>query len=78
MGDSFRLYLRDTQIIRGQHCNALQLASQEVTALIKMMTANDSVEFPLPQENTTEGIELDIPTVVSEDAEMGDYQDEMD
>jgi hypothetical protein len=43
-----------------------------------MMTANDSVKLPLPHENTTEGIELDIPTVVSEDTEMGDYQDEMD
>lgn len=78
MGDSFRLYLRDTQIIRGQHCDALHSASQEVMTLIEMMTANGAVELPLAHENTTEGIESDVPTVVSEDTEMGDYQDEMD
>lgn len=78
MGDSFRMYLRDTQIIRGQHRDALHSASQEVTALFELMTAHDSLELPPPLDSATGETEMDIPTVVSEDTEMGEYQDEMD
>ena len=34
MGNSFRMYLRNTGIIQDKHCNILQAASQEVIDLI--------------------------------------------
>jgi hypothetical protein len=34
LGDSFRMYLRDTTKIKSQHLNALQMASQEVMDII--------------------------------------------
>ena len=34
MGNSFRMYLRDTDVIQYKHLNILQAASQEVINLI--------------------------------------------
>ena len=42
MGNSFRMYLRNTGIIQDKHCDILQTASQEVIGLI----AGSSVNIP--------------------------------
>jgi hypothetical protein len=40
MGNSFRMYLRDTRIIQDQHCEALQALSEEVMDLISALPAD--------------------------------------
>jgi hypothetical protein len=40
LGDSFRMYLRDTSAIQLQHVNALREASQEVMDLINALPAD--------------------------------------
>ncbi len=40
MGNSFRMYLRDTQVIQDQHRKALQALSEEVMDLISALPAN--------------------------------------
>lgn len=42
MGDSFRMYLRDTLVIDQQHCEALNLSSKEVSCLIAQ---NDALPY---------------------------------
>jgi hypothetical protein len=64
LGDSFRMYLRDTAIIHYQHVDALLAALQEVMDLI---TA-------LPKEV----IALSTMTEGTDDPDMHKYADEMD
>jgi hypothetical protein len=64
LGDSFRMYLRDTAIIQHQHVNALLPASQEVLDLIAA----------LPEDV----IALSTMTEGTEDPDMHEYADEMD
>jgi hypothetical protein len=68
MGDSFRMYLRDTRVITNQHNDdALKSASAKVTKLIGTMASPSN--NPLLDE---------VPTLVDEDIEIGEYSDEMD
>jgi hypothetical protein len=64
LGDSFRMYLRDTAIIQHQHVDALLAASQEVMDLI---TA-------LPKDV----IALSTMTEGMDDPDMHEYADKMD
>jgi hypothetical protein len=64
MGDSFRMYLRDTTIIQHQHVNALLAALQEVMDLITALP-KDVISL----STMTEG--MDYP-------DMRKYADEMD
>ena len=64
MGNSFRMYLRDTGIIQDKHRNILRAASQEIIDLI----AASSVNIP----------NLAGLTTVEVDNTMGDYIDDMD
>jgi len=64
LGDSFRMYLRDTSVIQQQHVDALQSASQEVLKLISA----------LPEDV----IALSSMTDDIADPNTFDYADEMD
>ena len=64
MGNSFRMYLRDTGIIQDKHRDVLRAASQEIIDLI----AGSSVNIP----------NLAGLTTVEADNTMGDYIDDMD
>ena len=64
MGNSFRMYLRDTGIIQDKHRDVLRAASQEIIDLI----AGSSTNIP-----TLAGL-----TTVEVDNTMGDYIDDMD
>ena len=64
VGNSFRMYLRDTYIIQDKHRHILRAASQEVIDLI----ARSSVNIP----------DLAGLSVVDVDNTMGDYIDDMD
>jgi hypothetical protein len=66
MGNSFRMYLRDTDVIQDKHLDILRAASQEVIDLI------DADTDALLSEIAT-GL-----TNVELDNEMGDYEDNMD
>jgi len=65
MGNSFRMYLRDTGIIQDKHRDILRAASQEVLDLIAGPT-------PTLLPNLT-GL-----SIVDVDETMGDYADDMD
>jgi hypothetical protein len=64
LGDSFRMYLRDTAIIQHQHVNALLAALQEVMDLIAV----------LPKDV----IALSTMTDGTDNPDMHEYADEMD
>ena len=64
LGDSFRMYLRDTAIIQHQHVDALLAALQEVMDLIAALP-NDVIAL----STMTEGMN---------DPDMHEYADEMD
>ena len=64
MGNSFRMYLRDTGIIQDKHCDILRTASQEVIDLI----AGSLVNIP----------DLAGLSTFDVDNTMGDYIDNMD
>jgi hypothetical protein len=64
LGDSFRMYLRDTAIIQHQHVNALLAALQEVMGLIAA----------LPKDVFA----LSTMTERMDDLDMHKYTDEMD
>jgi hypothetical protein len=64
LGDSFRMYLRDTAIIQHQHVNALLAALQEVMDLIAA----------LPKAL----IALSTMTERTDDLDMHEYADEID
>jgi hypothetical protein len=66
MGNSFRMYLRDTDVIQDKHLDILRAASQEVLDLI---------------DADTDALLSDIATGLSNvdlDNEMGEYEDDMD
>ena len=64
MGNSFRMYLRDTGIIQEKHCKILRATSQEIIDLI----AGSSANIP----------DLAGMSIVDVDDTMGDYVDDMD
>ena len=64
MGNSFRMYLRDTGIIQDKQRDVLRAASQEIIDLI----AGSSTNIPTLAGLTT--VEVDIT--------MGNYIDDMD
>jgi hypothetical protein len=64
LGDSFRMYLRDTAIIQHQHVDSLLAALQEVMDLIAA----------LPKDV----IPLSSMTEVTDDPDMHKYADKMD
>jgi hypothetical protein len=64
LGDSFRMYLRDTAIIQHQHVDALLAASQEVMDLIAALPKD-----VIALSSMTEGMN---------DPDMHEYTDEMD
>jgi len=66
MGNSFRMYLRDTGLIQDKHRDILRAASQEIIDLINANTMAHQI-----LEDT--GV-----TIVEPDEEMGDYIDDMD
>ena len=70
MGDSFRMYLRDTAIIQTQHRDALALASAETSGFITASIAA-SMANQLASDST-------LPDDTPVDQEMGSYDDEMD
>ncbi len=65
LGDSFRMYLRDTSVIQHQHVDALQTASQAIMDLL----------FALPEDVIAL---LSTMTEVPDDPRMQDYADEED
>ena len=66
MGNSFRMYLRDTNVIQDKHLDILQAALQEVIDLIGANTEALISEIATGLAN----VELDN--------EMGNYEDNMD
>ena len=66
MGNSFRMYLRDTDVIQDKHLDILQAALQEVIDLIGANTEALISEIATGLAN----VELDN--------EMGNYEDNMD
>jgi len=65
--DSFRMYLRDTQVIQDQHREALRASSEEVMDLVSALPADI-----LCLSIMSEGIAGD------EEEDMGVYQDDID
>jgi hypothetical protein len=65
------MYLRDTKAIQDKHLAALQLASTNVMALIRTPPDN-VVRLTATMSN------LNIPSNVVEDDQMGSYIDEID
>jgi len=66
MGDSFRMYLRDTHVIQDQHCKALRASSKEVMGLVSTLPA-DILRLSIMSEETA-----------GKEEDMGVNQDEMD
>ncbi len=64
LGDSFRMYLRDTAIIQHQHVDALLTALQEVMDLIAALPMD-----VIALSTMTEGMD---------DLDMQEYTDKMD
>ena len=65
MGNSFRMYLRNTGIIQDKHSDILRAASQE---FIKNLITGSLVNIP----------DLAGLSIVEVDNTMGDYTDKMD
>ena len=67
MGDSFRMYLRDTHVIQDQHREALRASSsEEVMDLVSALPA-DILRLSIMSDETA-----------GEEEDMGVYQDDMD
>ena len=66
MGNSFRIYLRDTNVIQDKHLNILQAASQKVIDLI----CADTKALMSDIAAGLRSVELDN--------KMGKYEDKMD
>jgi hypothetical protein len=71
LGDLFKLYLHDRKAIQDKHLATLQSASSDIMALIR--TPPDKV-VPL----TATMSDLNIPSNIVEDDQMGVYIDEID
>ncbi len=65
MGNSFRMYLRDTRVIQDQHHKALWASSEEVMDLISVLPA-DILRLSTMSEGT------------GDEDDMGVYHDDMD
>ena len=76
MGDSFRMYLRDTPIINRQHRDALQSASAETMEMIATMVL-PSIDAGNPLDSF-EADNDDLPDLLPEDSAMGDLVEDMD
>jgi hypothetical protein len=66
MGDSFRMYLRDTRVIQDQHPKALRASSEEVMDIVGALP--DDILCPCTMSDGTAGDKDD----------MGVYHDNMD
>ncbi len=66
MGDSFRMYLRDTRVIQDQHREALRASSEEVMDIVGALP--DDILCLSTMSDGTDGDEDD----------MGVYHDDMD
>jgi hypothetical protein len=66
LGDSFKMYLRDTKDIQDKHLDALQLASSNIMALIGT-PPDDIVRL------TATMSDLNVPNNIVEDDQMGAY-----
>ena len=66
MGNYFRMYLRDTDVIQDKHLDILRAASQEVIDLIGANIKALILELATGLTN------------VQLDDEMGEYEDDMD
>jgi hypothetical protein len=71
LGDSFKMYLRDTKAIQDMHLATLQSASSDIMALIHT-PPEDVVRLTATMSN------LNVPSNIVEDDQMGVYIDEMD
>jgi hypothetical protein len=71
LGDSFKMYLRDTKAIQDKHLATLQSASSNVMALIGT-PPDDIVQL------TATMSDLNVPNDIIEDDQMGAYIDKMD
>ncbi len=71
LGDSFKMYLCDTKAIQDKHLAALQSASADVITLI-CTPPNNVVHLPATVSD------LNVPSNVIKDDQMGVYIDEMD
>jgi hypothetical protein len=71
LGDLFKMYLRDMKAIQDKHLEALQSASSDAMALI-CTPPDDVVRLTANMSN------LNIPSNIVEDDQMGVYIDEMD
>jgi hypothetical protein len=69
--DLFKMYLRDTKAIQDKHLTALQSASSDVMALIRT-PLEDVVHLTATMSN------LNVPSNIVEDNQMGVYIDEID
>ena len=65
------MYLRDTKAIQDKHLAALQLASSDIMALI-LTPLDDIVHL------TATMSDLNVPSDIVEDNQMGVYIDEID
>jgi hypothetical protein len=70
LGDLFKMYLRDTEAIQDKHLAALQLASSDIMALIRT-PLDDVVHL------TATMSDLNVPSDIVKDDQMGVYIDEM-
>jgi hypothetical protein len=66
MGDSFRMYLRDTHVIQDQHREALRASSEEVMDLVSALPA-DILRLSIMSEGTAD-----------DEEEMGVYHADME
>jgi hypothetical protein len=71
LGDSVKMYLRDTKAIQDKHLAALQLASSNIMALIG--TPPDDIIHLIATMS-----DLKVPNDIVKDDQMGAYIDEMD
>ncbi len=71
LGDSFKMYLRDTKAIQDKHLAALQSASSNVMALIGT-PPDDIIRL------TAIMSDLIVPNNIVGDNQMGAYIDKMD
>jgi hypothetical protein len=71
LGDSFKMYLRGTKDIQDKHLAALQLASSDIMELIRT---------PLDDLVCLTGTmsDLNVPSDIVKDNQIGVYTDEMD
>jgi hypothetical protein len=70
MGDSFRMYLRDTATIHRQHQEALATASSDASRFI-----TESIALSMANLRVADSA---LPDDIPEDQEMGQYKDDMD